>query len=122
MTTARIRLGALGEKLAAEHLANLGFEIIDRNVRYPEGELDIVAARNTRTVFVEVKTRRGNAMGTPEDAITPAKRRHLIQAGQRYLQEHPERGDDWRIDVVAVAFSASGVLQRIDHYPSAVEG
>ncbi len=71
---ARQRLGASGERRAASWLEARGYRILDRNWRCPSGELDLVAELADELVIVEVKTRRGSAMGAPEEAITPAKR------------------------------------------------
>ena len=65
-------LGRLGEEAAARHLAGLGWTIIDRNWRCPEGELDIVARDGANLVVCEVKTRSGLVYGAPVEAATPA--------------------------------------------------
>ena len=66
-------LGRRGEKLAADHLIASGFEIVDRNWRCSQGEIDIIATKNSELVFVEVKTRSSLAFGHPLEAITVAK-------------------------------------------------
>jgi putative endonuclease len=122
MKGARKRLGNAGEDIAVRELLQRGYTLRDRNWRCPEGELDIVADQEGMLVFVEVRTRRGDRFGTPEDSITPAKRAHLIAAGQSYLQAHSLQDCDWRIDVVAVEMSTRGQLVRVDVIENAVEG
>lgn len=122
MTVARQGLGRRGEELAAAHLRAQGWTIVARNVRYPEGELDIVIERGGRYAFVEVRTRRGRAHGTPEESITITKRRHLLLAAQRYLQEHALEHADWRIDLVAIELSPAGRLIRLDVLEGAITG
>lgn len=102
-------LGKWGEKLAADFLIKLGYAIIARNVRTPYGEIDLIAQQpdesnpdGTTIVFVEVKTRRSQSYGFPEESITASKQEHLISAALHYLQEHPEFDQDWRIDVIAI--------------------
>jgi putative endonuclease len=114
-------LGNAGEDIAARELSRRGYIVRERNWRCPEGELDIVAEQGAALVFVEVRTRRGDRFGTPEDSITPAKRAHLIAAAQSYLQAHA-LDCDWRIDVVAVEISARGELIRVDVIENAIEG
>ncbi|MCR4407481.1 MAG: YraN family protein [Anaerolineae bacterium] len=122
MTRARKRLGDWGEDLALHYLQEQGYEIRARNYRYSHvGEIDLVAERDGQLVFVEVRTRRGNAYGTPEESITSDKQDRLIAVAQAYVQEHNWQGD-WRIDVVAVELSPGGRLPRVTHIPSAVEG
>ena len=69
---------------------------------------------------VEVKTRRGDAMGAPEEAITPAKRRKLIATLQTYLMERGAEQAAYRIDVIAVRLDRAGRWLETVHYPSAV--
>ena len=122
MKGARKRLGNVGEGIAARELSRRGYIVRERNWRCPEGELDLVAEQGSVLVFVEVRTRRGDRFGTPEDSITPAKRAHLIAAAQAYLQAHALQDCDWRIDVVAVEMTARGELVRVDVIENAVQG
>ena len=104
------------------NLTRRGYVVRERNWRCPEGELDMVAEQGEMLVFVEVRTRRGDRFGTPEESITLAKRAHLIAAAQAYLQAHSLQDRDWRIDVVAVEMSAQGRLWRVDVIENAIEG
>lgn len=122
MKAARKRLGDVGEEIAARELTRRGYKVRERNWCSVEGELDIVAEQEPALVFVEVRTRRGNRFGTPEESITPAKRAHLIAAAQAYLQANSLQDRDWRIDVVAVEMSSRGELLRVDVIESAIEG
>ncbi|MDH7486116.1 MAG: YraN family protein [Anaerolineae bacterium] len=121
MSSRRQRLGQVGERLAAEALAARGYAILARNWRCPAGEIDIVARDGDTLVMVEVRTRRGEAFGTPEESVTPAKQARLVELGQTYVQERGWDGP-WRIDVVAVQFSPAGRLERLTVIPNAVEG
>jgi putative endonuclease len=112
----------MGEALAAEKLAGLGYVVVARNYRCAAGELDLVARLAATWVFVEVRTRRSRALGTPEESLTPRKRRHLIAAAQTYLQAHGLVDVPWRIDLVAVELSPRGDLLRVDVVENAVTG
>ena len=122
MKGARKRLGDAGEEIATRELVRRGYVVCERNWRCPEGELDIIAEQGEWLVFVEVRTRRGDRFGTPEESITPAKRAHLIAAAQAYLQAQSLQDCDWRIDVVAVEMSSRGELIRVDVIENAIEG
>ena len=113
--------GRLGENLARRHLESLGFKIVDTNYRTRWGEIDIVAEKNEDLVFVEVRTRRGKSMGTPEESITATKRTHLIAAAEEYMQGSEVSYEDWRIDLVAVELDWSGSVSRLDVIENAVE-
>lgn len=114
-SSARKRLGDLGERLAAEYLEAHGYRVLARNWRCAGGEVDIIAEDADGLAFIEVKTRRSRVYGTPEEALTPRKVRRLERAAQVWLAAHAgDRPVDWRIDVVAVEFSLAGKLLRLD--------
>ena len=91
-----------------------------RNYRTRFGEIDLVARDGEETVFVEVRTRRGGAFGTPEESLTRRKRARLRLAAQEYLQERGEAERVWRIDLVAVSLRDEGPAE-IRRVASAVE-
>lgn len=96
-------LGDWGEDLAASHLEDNNWTIVQRNYDSPYGECDLIATRDDVLAFVEVKTRRTKEFGPPEEAITPTKQRHLRRIAKHYLKENaPSR--QCRFDVVAVEF------------------
>ena len=119
MSPGRRELGAFGERVAAAHLEAKGYRIRARNFRCREGEIDIVAEDGDCLVFVEVRTRRGDAFGTPAESVTAAKERRLLTVAQAYLQEHPDVPPNQRIDVVAVELSR-GRLLAVQHIEGAI--
>ena len=120
MSTHRARLGSLGESLARRMLEGKGYVIVETNYRCRWGEIDIVAQQGQELVFVEVRTRSGDDMGTPEESLTRLKTGHLIAAAETYLQSLPEVPANWRIDLVSVRM-AGVKLQSIRHLENAVE-
>ncbi len=116
----RGQTGQRGENIAASWLTSHGYRVIERNWRRPCGELDLIAERGSEVIGVEVKTRRGDAMGAPEEAITPAKRRKLIATLQTYLMERGAEQAAYRIDVIAVRLDRAGRWLETVHYPSAI--
>ena len=120
--TDRQGLGRLGEELARRHLESLGYSILGKNHRTGSGEIDLVAKDESTLVFVEVRTKRGVAFGSPEESITPSKRAHLIATAQEYVGENDIGDGDWRIDLVAVELDSTGRLKRVEVVENAVEG
>ena len=118
--SARARLGAWGEALATAYLRRQGYAILATNYRCPEGEMDIVAQEGDTLVFVEVRTRRSRMMGTPAESVTAAKRGRLITVAQRFIQEHPESSQEWRIDVIAIEMGRGKGEADIEHLKYAV--
>lgn len=114
------RLGGWGEKVAAHYLEKLGYQVIGRNYRTPMGEIDLILQKDELTVFVEVKTRSGLGFGFPEEAVTPSKRLHLLDAIQLYWQSEDRVEGSWRVDVVAVVGRPGGKEPEIAHFENAV--
>ena len=121
--TARTRLGLYAQRLARRHLEENGFRTIAENVRYRAGELDIVGIMDDAFVAVEVRSRTGESLGTPEESITPAKAERLVRLAYTYRDENSE-GDlppNTRIDVVAVVLDRRGRLVRLTWHRNAIE-
>ena len=124
MKTNRQSLGRWGENFAANYLTELGYEILQQNARTPYGEIDLVARlaidAEPLIVFVEVKTRSSSSFGLPEQSVSPRKQEHLLNSAQYYLQEHPELGLDWRVDVIAILRLSGDRPPAITHFENAV--
>ena len=99
----RRALGERGERLAEAALRRAGFRILQRNLRAGRSEIDLVALEGRTLCFVEVRTRRGDRFGTPEESIDARKRSRLVRAAARALREQrfPPHARV-RFDVVAV--------------------
>jgi putative endonuclease len=121
MSDTRKKLGQWGESLAATHLEAQGYEIVERNWRTNQGEIDLVVRGGLELIFVEVKTRRGRDMGLPEEGLTKRKGDKLMLLVQEYVAHH-NLDVDWRIDLVAVELDGRGKLLRCEHIPNAVLG
>ncbi len=102
MVDPRRALGAAGETAAARWYLDHGYEVLARNWRCREGELDLVVRRERMLVFVEVKARRTDRFGLPAEAVTPIKQRRLRALAMRYLAETGARARALRFDVVSI--------------------
>jgi len=118
----RIRLGQLGERLAADHLEAEGYRVLARNYRCREGEIDIIVENDGCLVFVEVRARRGDAMGSAAESLTPRKGARISAVAEAYCQERSPGSEERRIDVIAIDFSPQGRLLRLEHIENAFTG
>ena len=119
-TEARRQLGRAGEDIARRHLESRGYTCVTSNWHCRAGELDLVMLDGETLVFVEVKARRGERAGRAEEAITPAKARRLLAAGEWFVADHADYHDlAWRCDLVAITIQPTGPA-RIDHYINAI--
>jgi putative endonuclease len=107
----RRRLGQAGEAAAAAWYEANGYEILARNWRCQEGELDLVLRRAGTVVFCEVKTRTSVMFGAPVEAITRTKRERLRRLAVRWLSGSGTAASDLRFDVASVLDGEVEVLQ-----------
>ena len=82
------KTGSIGEEMAAKYLTDYGFNILERNWRFSNWEVDFIASRNSILHFIEVKTRRTKKFGNPEDDVSIKKMENLINASEEYLLQH----------------------------------
>ena len=113
MSNYKQKIGRWGEQTAADYLTNLGYEILERNLRTPYGEIDIVTRFKGITIFVEVKSRTSRKFGLPEDAINANKQAHLQTSAEYYAQQH--KLNFWQIDAIAVE-GRPGQTPEITHF------
>ncbi|HZJ27059.1 MAG TPA: YraN family protein [Acidimicrobiia bacterium] len=108
----RRALGARGEDATARRYEADGYEVLDRNWRCRDGELDLVVSRDRVLVFCEVKTRSSDRFGAPVEAVTRDKRRRIRRLAARWLDEHQLVVRELRFDVASVL--ATGGQLEID--------
>ncbi len=102
----RGRVGREGEALAADFLSAQGFTMIARNWRCRMGELDLIAVRDGRLHFVEVKARRNQRFGYPEEAVSRTKRQRWFRAIELWLQSHAPAQAAYQADVITILWVA----------------
>jgi len=117
--TAKQKLGGKGEDAAARLLASKRYRILDRNWRQGRLELDLVCEDGDVLVFVEVKTRTADTLGSPADGMSRAKRSSLIKAARCWLAAHNAWERACRFDVVCV--TDAGQELRLEHHTHAFE-
>ena len=93
--------GFLGENKATTYLINMGYTILFRNWRFKHLEIDIIASKGNCLHIIEVKTRRSNTYGFPEQHIDAIKMQHLKNAAALFQYQYPI----WKMlqfDVIAI--------------------
>ncbi len=108
-------VGASFERLAADFLSHQGLRVLESNYTCKGGEIDLVCDDHGTLVFVEVRARRGNRHGAPEETVGTVKQRRLIHAARHYLMVRKIVDRPCRFDVVAVEG------ETIRHYPDAFQ-
>src|SRR5215831_6731831 len=85
--------GKKGEDMAAEWLLSKGYQILHRNWRYKQYEIDIIATKEKFLHFIEVKCRHYSRFGNPEDSVGKRKFKNLQRAADEFLFLNP--GHRW---------------------------
>jgi putative endonuclease len=99
--------GKAGEQMAAEWLEHRGFQLIFRNWKYARYEVDIIASREGILHFIEVKSRRDDLFGKPEDWVNRKKGRHLLTVGEAFQEKYPV----WKqiqYDILSIMLTTEG--------------
>jgi putative endonuclease len=109
-------LGREGETLASTFLIEKGFLIREKNWRFRNDEIDIIAENTDFIVIVEVKTRSGNYFGDPEIFVNKAKQRNLIRAAQAYIEKF-NVDKEVRFDIISIIKTNAKTI--IDHIENA---
>jgi putative endonuclease len=123
MTANRLRTGRLAEARAGEHLASLGYHILERNARTRYGELDLVCMDRRALVFVEVKAARAGSRVGPERPVlwvTPRKQLQVRRLATAWMAERRETGSvpryaEIRFDAVGVVLDRADVVVDLEH-------
>ena len=113
MTSSNKIIGQIGEDLACKYLEKNGYKIIERNKRYSRFcEIDIIAQEKNTIVFVEVKTRKNDNLGSPFEAITKTKYNHIKNGVFQYLNDLKNPKTGFRIDAIGIVLQPK---QSITH-------
>ena len=120
MADGRRALGISAEAAAARALERAGLAVVGRNVRFLEGEIDLVCRDGAAWVFVEVKCRRATWGDAPSAAVSWRKQRRITRLAQHYLKARRLGDVPCRFDVVSVVVDADGTT-RVQHVTSAFD-
>ena len=102
-------LGKAGEEIAARWLTEKGFVILQRNWRHRRSEVDIIAIRQKTYHFIEIKSGRGKAYGSPEDRVGKTKLQHMMRVAAHWQYLHPiPSGYRVQYDVLAIQWLNEG--------------
>ena len=102
--------GNKGEDMAAVWIQAKGYVIIERNWRFKHWEVDIIASKENKLHFFEIKTRTSAKFGHPEESIGTKKMQCLLNAAQEYQYIHPE----WKLlqfDVLSITMLSGTAIE-----------
>ncbi len=111
-------LGFLGENIACAYLERKGYEILTRRFRYGRAEIDIIAQKGHTLVFIEVKTRRHEEFGYPEESVKKPKKDKLRTAAAGFLSQQKKKFSDIRFDILSIIFKSENNFE-VAHFEDA---
>ena len=114
-------LGRLGEALAAAHLEQRGWTILDHGFRLGHREIDLIAQRDDVIAFIEVKTRAGLGFGHPLESITRRKRADIERVARAWIARYGRDTHTYRFDAVGIVWP-SGEEPVIEYVEDAWRG
>ena len=101
-TDERHKRGLAGEQQAIQYLLSRGWHIVAHRFRVGHTEIDLIVRQGSLVAFIEVKARRGDAFGSPLEAVTGAKRRELVKAARVWVDRYGRPPDVYRFDCIAL--------------------
>jgi putative endonuclease len=104
MTQKRKNLGEMGEDIAVNFLKKNNYRILTRNYRCKFGEIDIIAEHKKTLSFIEVKTRRSESFGLPQESVHPKKQKKISRVALEFIQRYKLENRSARFDIVAIQF------------------
>lgn len=110
------RIGEFGERLAKNHLIKHGYKIIDANIKLSYQELDIVAAKDDKIIFIEVKTRISQFYGPAENAFQFTKLQRFRRGMEMYIGNKNLSAENIRADLITVDIDHIKKTAKIKHY------
>lgn len=108
--------GRLGEQIAQDFLIKKGYQILEKNYRYKRSEIDLIALINGTLIFIEVKLRKNEKFGFPEEFVSKRKEELIKEAAENYIFEK-----DWkkniRFDIISIL--KTSIKEEIEHFEDA---
>src|SRR3989338_3869081 len=103
-TSEKQKIGEIGENIAVKFLVKHGFSVIERNYTKKWGEIDIVAEKDNKIYFIEVKSVSHATYNNsrPEDNMHPWKLKRLARVIQTYLVSEKLDNKEWQVDLLVV--------------------
>ena len=109
-------IGRKGETEAIKYLHAKGYQIIEQNLYTHWGEIDIIAKKDKKLSFIEVKTRTGQNKGKPYDSVTSTKIKHLMRPIRLYLLQNNYKDYKLSLDVISILLKDDLSVHTINHY------
>ena len=108
-------IGNFGEDIAVSYLKKNKFTILERNYRYKRCEIDIIAEKDNCIYFIEVKIRKNNSFGYPEEFVSEAQKNRIKLAAENYIYNNNWNGKIL-FNIISIEEKNNNILFFIDAF------
>ena len=115
------KTGTWGELYAMRYLMDKGYTLLDANYKTRFGEIDIIAVKKKYLCFVEVKTRGGDSISEPKEAVDTAKQKRLAATAELFIRNSGTEKLQPRFDVCEVRVDSDNKLKKINYIENAFD-
>ncbi|OGK10095.1 hypothetical protein A2767_00545 [Candidatus Roizmanbacteria bacterium RIFCSPHIGHO2_01_FULL_35_10] len=109
-------IGKKGEQEASKFLKSKGYRIIEQNFHTHWGEIDLIAVKDSKLSFIEVKTRSNNHFGKPYESMTIHKINHLRRPVQYFLLKNDYKNYKLSLDVISIVINGDLTVNNLKHF------
>lgn len=112
-------LGRFGEEMAEKYLVGLGYKLVEKNYSTKFGEIDLIIAKDNVLRFVEVKLKKGDFFGTPEEMIGTNKLGRVQRMAEYYLMKNKDMTklfETYSMDAVCIVINQDEDIEKINYY------
>jgi putative endonuclease len=109
-------IGKIGERLAIKYLLDNNFLIIQTNFKSKLGEIDIIAEKNNKVLFIEVKTRIGLSKGFPYEAVDKKKISHMKKTAQFFLLKNNYKNYKLSLNLISIVLNNDLTINQMKYY------
>ncbi len=113
--TKNLKTGRLGEEIAKKYLQSNRYAIIEQNYRTRRAEIDLIALYKGILVFIEVRTKKSERFGIPEESLNRNKKIKLMANAKAYVVKKRWK-KEYRIDAICIVLDNNYRVSRINHY------
>lgn len=116
------KIGEIGEKIAVMYLKKEGYYIVERNYRNKFGEIDIIAAKDDCTIFIEVKSRSSENYIELSQSLYFKQLHRIRRAAIYYFAENNLHLSLIRFDLIALQIdSAAKKIDKLKHFKNIID-
>ena len=114
-----LKTGKIGEEIAKNYLIKKGYKIIEQNYKTKYGEIDLICEKDREIIIVEVRAKKGNNFGTPEDSLDKRKINKIFFNAKTYISFEKEQ-KPYKVDAICIILKNNNEIESLNHYQNII--